>query len=60
MTLWRIKAEHAVQMIRFTGLNLGEIAAQTGFANPFHLTCSVKKVTLLSLRELRRVEWVGK
>jgi AraC-like DNA-binding protein len=56
--LWRIKAEHAVRMIRFTGLNLGEIAVQTGFANPFHLSRSVKKLTGLSPRELRRVEWV--
>lgn len=55
--LWRAKAEQAVRMIRFTGLNLGEIAAQTGFANPFHLSRSVKKLTGRSPRELRRIEW---
>lgn len=55
--LWRTKAEQAVRMIRFTGLNLGEIAAQTGFANPFHLSRSVKRLTGRSPRELRRAEW---
>lgn len=57
--LWRIKAEHAVRMIRSTGLSLGEIAAQSGFANPFHLSRSVKKLTGLPPRELRRIEWAN-
>jgi AraC-like DNA-binding protein/quercetin dioxygenase-like cupin family protein len=55
--IWRIKTEHAVRMIRSTGLSLGEIAAQTGFANPFHLSRSVKKLTGQSPRGLRRIEW---
>ena len=58
--LWRIKAEHAVRMVRFTGLSLGEIAAQTGFANPFHLSRSIKKLTGLPPREIRSIEWAGK
>jgi AraC-like DNA-binding protein len=57
--LWRIKAEHAVRMVRFTGLSLGEIAAQTGFANPFHLSRSIKKLTGRSPREIRNIEWAG-
>ena len=57
--LWRIKTEHAVRMIRSTGLTLGEIATQSGFANPFHLSRSVKKLTGLPPRELRRIEWEG-
>jgi AraC-like DNA-binding protein/quercetin dioxygenase-like cupin family protein len=55
--LWRIKIEHAVRMIRSTGLTLGEIATQSGFSNPFHLSRSVKKMTGLPPRELRRLEW---
>ena len=55
--LWRIKTEHAVQLIRSTGLTLGEIAQQSGFANPFHLSRSVKNLTGLPPRELRRIEW---
>ncbi len=55
--LWRIKTEHAVRMIRATGLTLGEIAEQSGFANPFHLSRNVKKLTGYPPRELRRKEW---
>lgn len=57
--LWRIKTEHAVRMIRSTGLTLGEIAVQSGFANAFHLSRSVKKLTGVSPRELRHIEWEG-
>lgn len=57
--IWRTKAGHAVQMLRSTGLTLGEIATQSGFANPFHLSRSVKKLTGLPPRELRRIEWEG-
>jgi len=57
--IWRLKTEHAVRMIRSTGLTLGEIAAQSGFANPFHLSRSVKQLTGLPPRQLRRIEWTG-
>lgn len=55
--IWRLKAEHALQMIRSTGLTLGEIADSCGYANPFHLSRSFKRYTGLSPRELRREEW---
>ena len=58
--LWRLKTEQAVRMLRSTGLTLGEIAAQCGFANPFHLSRSVKNLTGQPPRELRRLEWEGK
>ena len=57
--IWQIKTGLAVRMIRSTGLTLGEIAEQSGFANPFHLSRSVKKLTGLPPRELRSVEWEG-
>ncbi len=56
LMLWRLKAEQAVRMIRSTGLTLGEIAIQSGFANPFHLSRRVKQITGMSPRELRRIE----
>jgi AraC family transcriptional regulator of arabinose operon len=55
--IWRLKAEHALQMIRSTGLTLGEIAESCGYANPCHLSRSFKRHTGLSPRELRRTEW---
>jgi len=55
--LWRLKGNHAIQMIRSTGLALAQIAEQCGFANPFHLSRWVKNWTGHSPRELRRIEW---
>jgi transcriptional regulator GlxA family with amidase domain len=55
--IWRLKVEHAIQMIRSTGLTLGEIAESCGYANPFHLSRSVKKATGYSPRRLRQEEW---
>jgi len=55
--IWRLKAERATQMIRSTGLTLGEIADSCGYANPFHLSRSVKRYTGDSPRQLRRDEW---
>jgi AraC-like DNA-binding protein len=57
--IWRLKAEHALQMIRSTGMTLGEIAETCGYANPFHLSRSFKRYTGHSPRELRREEWKG-
>jgi len=54
--IWRLKAERATQMIRSTGLTLGEIADSCGYANPFHLSRSVKRYTGDSPRRLRRDE----
>ena len=55
--IWRLKVEHAIQLIRSTGLTLGEIAADCGYANSFHLSRSVKKHTGHSPRSLRQGEW---
>ncbi len=51
--IWRIKIEHAVRMIRSTGLSLAEIAEHSGFTNPFHLSRSVKKHTGQSPKKIR-------
>jgi AraC-like DNA-binding protein/quercetin dioxygenase-like cupin family protein len=55
--IWRLKVEHAIQLLRSTGLTLGEVAAQCGYANPFHLSRAVKKHTGYPPRGLRRQEW---
>ncbi len=52
--IWRLKVEHAIQLIRSTGLTLGEIATDCGYANPFHLSRSVKRYTGHSPRSLRQ------
>lgn len=55
--IWRLKVEHAIQLIRSTGLTLGEIAEDCGYANPFHLSRSVHRHTGHSPRQLRQIEW---
>jgi AraC-like DNA-binding protein/quercetin dioxygenase-like cupin family protein len=55
--IWRLKVEHAIQLLRSTGLTLGEVAAHCGYANPFHLSRAVKKHTGYSPRNMRRHEW---
>lgn len=55
--IWRLKVEHAIQLLRSTGLTLGEVAVECGYANPFHLSRAVKKHTGYAPRELRRLEW---
>jgi AraC-like DNA-binding protein len=55
--IWRLKVEHAIQLIRSTGLTLGEIADQCGYANPFHLSRAVRRHTGHPPRRLRQVEW---
>lgn len=56
-SLWRARVEGATRLLRETGLSVGEIAARTGFQNPFHLSRLVKKSCRLSPRELRRRVW---
>jgi AraC-like DNA-binding protein len=55
--IWRLKVEHAIQLIRSTGLTLGEIADDCGYANPFHLSRSVRRYTGHAPRHLRQGEW---
>lgn len=57
--IWRLKTEHAVQLIRATGLTLAEVAEQCGFSNAFHLSRCVKDRKGLSPRELRIAERVS-
>jgi AraC-like DNA-binding protein len=55
--IWRLKVQRAIQLIRSTGLTLGEIADDCGYANPFHLSRSVRRHTGSSPRQLRQAEW---
>lgn len=55
--LWRLKTQHAVQILCSTGLTLAEVADQCGFANPFHLSRCIKARTGFSPRELRKRQW---
>ena len=51
--LWSRRIERALDLIESTGLTLGEIAAQTGFRTPFHLSRRVREATGRAPTELR-------
>ncbi len=53
----RLKAEHAIQLIRSTGLTLAEIAEACGYANAFHLSRVIRQRTGRSPRDVRKIEW---
>ena len=57
--IWRLKTDHAVQLIRATGLTLAEIADQCGFSNAFHLSRCVKERTGTAPRDLRKTTQEG-
>ncbi len=51
--LWRVRTEHAIELIRSTGLTIATIAAQCGFRTPFHLSRRVRDAVGASPRALR-------
>ena len=51
--LWKTRTERAIDLIRSTGLPLGEVASQTGFSTQFHLSRRVREATGASPHELR-------
>lgn len=55
--IWRLKLEHALQLLRSTGFTVAQIAEHCGYANPFHLSRAVKKHTGDSPRGIRLSEW---
>lgn len=55
--LWRLRTATAVGLLEGTGLLLAEVAEQTGFSNPYHLSRRVKEATGMSPRELRSRRW---
>ena len=51
--LWRTRSERGAELLRSTGLTVGEIANQLGFQNPFHFSRCIKKLFALAPVELR-------
>ena len=51
--LWKMRAERGAELLRSTGLSVGEIAAHLGFQNPFHFSRCIKKRFSFSPVELR-------
>ena len=51
--LWKVRTEHAVELVRSTGLTIAAIADQCGFRTPFHLSRRVRDAVGASPTEIR-------
>ncbi len=57
--LWKVRVEHALEMLRSTGLSLGEIADRTGFKSVYHLSRMIKKFSGQTPTDIRQSSWSG-
>ncbi|WP_199616189.1 AraC family transcriptional regulator [Paenibacillus alkalitolerans] len=52
--LWKVRMDHAQELLRSTGLSLGEIAERTGFKSVYHLSRLIKNFSGRTPTEIRR------
>jgi len=55
--LWNYRVERSLDLLRTTGLSIGEIAEQCGFKSRYHYSRSVKSFTGKSASEIRTLHW---
>jgi AraC-like DNA-binding protein len=58
--LWKIRANHALDLLQRTGLTLEKIAERTGFQSVYHLSRMIKNVTGQTSMEIRHRSLDGK
>lgn len=57
--LWKVRVDHALELLCNTGLLLAEIAERTGFKSVYHLSRMIKNNTGQTPTEYRRTSWSG-
>ncbi|HUC92170.1 MAG TPA: AraC family transcriptional regulator [Paenibacillus sp.] len=57
--LWKVRVDHALEMLRSTGLALAEIAERTGFKSVYHFSRMIKSFSGQTATEIRRSGWKG-
>jgi AraC-like DNA-binding protein len=57
--LWNYRLNQGLDLIRNTGLSIGEIAEQTGFKTSYHFSRSMKRLTGKTASEIRKESWTG-
>lgn len=57
--LWNFRLERGLELLRTTGLTVGEIADRCGFSNQFHFSRMVKKRTGKTPTGYRAEYWTG-
>lgn len=55
--LWRVRVQHGADLLRDTGLSIGEIAYRVGFSTPYHFSRLVKQQLGLSPKQVRASHW---
>ncbi len=57
--LWNYRIERGLELLRSSGLSIGEIADRTGFKTSYHFARLVKRHSGLTPTEVRRKSWEG-
>lgn len=52
--LWQLRGEKAIHMLKYSNLNISEIAARCGFKDPYHFSRHIHKQYGYSPREIRK------
>ncbi|WP_274469690.1 MULTISPECIES: helix-turn-helix domain-containing protein [unclassified Paenibacillus] len=52
--LWQYRVKKGLELLRSTGLNIGEIAEQSGFKTSYHFARTIKRHTGLTPSEIRK------
>jgi AraC family transcriptional regulator, arabinose operon regulatory protein len=52
--LWKYRVKKGLELLRSTGLNIGEIAEQAGFKTSYHFARTIKRHTGLTPSEIRK------
>lgn len=55
--VWEVRTRRGIDLLRETGLSIGEISLRCGFQSPYHFSRLVKERTGLSPRQLRESTW---
>jgi AraC-like DNA-binding protein len=55
--LWRVRVDHALELLQSTGLTLSEITERTGFKSAYHLSRMIKNLSGKTPTEIRRSSW---
>jgi AraC family transcriptional regulator of arabinose operon len=57
--LWNYRIERGLNLLRNTGLSVGEIAEQCGFKTSYHFARSIKRHMGMTPTEVRNQSWLG-
>jgi len=56
---WQRDVQLVLDLLTYTGLPVGEIAARTGFKSVYHFSRRVKQATGASPTDVRRERWIS-